>query len=163
MMFPADDPVTDDPRPTALFSAAASAAVANSWTSINGWSAARVYSSVAEEYLAAHADSAVADIGPLIRYTVRGGEAALFLQRVMSAPVSGLEPGESARGLMLSDEGFVVDIVEAARLAADLYLLSCSRRHARRLQLAGRGLAASVEEIAEHVAAMAIMGPGARE
>lgn len=163
MMFPADDPVTDDPRPTALFSAAASAATANSWTSVNGWSVARVYSSVAEEYNAAHTEAAVADIGPVVRYTVRGAEAALFLQRVVSAPVAALEPGESVRGLMIDDEGFVVDLAEAARLGGDLYLLSTSRRHARRLQLGVRGLAAAIEEITEHVAAMAILGPSARE
>lgn len=163
MMFPADDPVTDDPRPTALFSAAASAACANSWTSVNGWSVARVYSSVAEEYNEAHTEAAVADIGSVVRYTVRGADAGLFLQRVVSAPIGALEAGESVRGLMVDDEGFVVDIAEAARLGDDLYLLSTSRRHARRLQLGVRGLEAAVEEITEHVAAMAIIGPTSRE
>ncbi|NWG71084.1 MAG: aminomethyl transferase family protein [Parvularculaceae bacterium] len=163
MMFPADDPVTDDPRPTALFSAAASAASANSWTSVNGWSVARVYSSVPDEYLAAHAEAAVADIGPVVRCTVRGADAAAFLQRIVSAPIGALEPGESVRGLMIDDDGFVIDLAEAARLAADLYLLSTSRKHARRLQLGARGLDAAVEEITEHVAAMAIIGPASRE
>lgn len=163
MIFPADDPTGDDPRPTALFSAAAAAATANSWTSINGWAVARVYSNAAEEYQAAQTEAAVADIGSIVRYTARGEDAAALLARVLSAPLAGLEPGDSARGLMLDDAGFVVDIGEAARLAPDLYLLSCGRRHARRLQLAARELDAAVEEITEHVAALAVLGPGARE
>ncbi|MBB5519360.1 aminomethyltransferase family protein [Amphiplicatus metriothermophilus] len=163
MIFPADNPCTEDPSPTALFSAVASAARANSWTSVNGLATPRAYSNVAEEYEAAHASAVMADFGPIIRYTVRGSDAAALLSRVTSAPASGLIPGESARGLMLDAGGFVVDIVEATRLAEELFLLSTSLRHARRMQLAARGFEATVEEITQRVAALAILGPEARD
>jgi aminomethyltransferase len=163
MIFPIDDPALDEPKPTALFSAAASSASANSWTSVNGWSVPRVYSNVADEYNAAFNAAAVADLGAVIRYTARDRDAPSFLARAVSAPVASLEPGESARGLMLDEAAQVVDIADVARLAPDLYLLSAARQHARRLQLAARGLDATVEEITGHVAALAILGPGARE
>ncbi|MEZ5929083.1 MAG: glycine cleavage T C-terminal barrel domain-containing protein [Parvularculaceae bacterium] len=163
MIFPADDIGGEEPKPTALFAATASAASANSWTSVNGWSVPRVYSSVAEEYDAARTRAVAADFGALVRYTVRGEEAAAFLARVTTAPVANLEPGESARGLMLDASGAVADIIEAARLTNELYLLTCSRRHARRMQLAGRGIEAAVEDITGRVAALAIIGPEARE
>lgn len=162
-LFPADDPVTDDPKPTALFAATAAAAQANAWTSINGWSVARAYTSAAEEYKAAQSKVAIADIGAVVRYTARGRDAAAFLGRATSAPAEALEVGESARGLILEDDGFVADIVEAARIAPDLYLLAATRRHARRFQLAQRGLEAVIEEISGHIAALALLGPGARE
>ncbi|MBY0420902.1 MAG: hypothetical protein K2Q06_01275 [Parvularculaceae bacterium] len=162
MMFPADDPVTDDPRPTALFQATASASVANSWTSVNGWSVARVYSTVDEEYEAAQTSAAVADLGAVIRYTAQGKDAAAVLARATTAPVEGLIPGESARGLMLDDGGAVVDLVEAARLGGDFYLLCTTRPHARRLQLAARGFEATVTDVTARVAALAILGPDAR-
>ena len=72
MIFPADDIGGEEPKPTALFAATASAASANSWTSVNGWSVPRVYSSVAEEYDAARTRAVAADFGALVRYTVRG-------------------------------------------------------------------------------------------
>lgn len=163
MIFPADDPAMDEPKPTALFAAIAGAAAANSWTSVNGFAAPRMFSSAPEEYEAARVGAAVADFGPLIRYTVRGKEAAAFLARATSAPVATLESGESARGLMLDDSGAVIDIIEVVRLSEDLYLLTCARRHARRLQLAARGLEAQCEEITGAVAALALIGPGARD
>jgi len=163
MIFPADDLGTDDPKPTALYAASASAAAANSWTSINGWSVARAYTNAADEYEAATTSVAVADFGAIVRYSAKGPDAAALLARATSAPVAGLHPGETARGLMLDDRGAVADIVEVARLSGELYLLSCSRRHARRLQLAGRGFDAVVEDISGRVAALALIGPESRE
>jgi aminomethyltransferase len=163
MILPADDLIIDEPRPTALFAATASAATANSWTSINGWSTPRVYSSVTEEYEAARSAAAVVDYGALVRYTARGPGAAAFLARATSAPVATLEPGESARGLMLDSAGFVVDVIEVARVSADLYMLTASRRHARRLQLARRGFDVAVDDITGEIAALAIIGPDARD
>lgn len=163
MMFAADDLAAEDPRPTALFAAAASASVANSWTSVNGWSVARAYLSVEEEYEAAQTGAVVADLGAIVRYTAQGRDAAAFLARATTAPVDGLIPGESARGLMLDEDGAVADVVEAARLGGDLYLLCATRPHARRLQLALRGFDARILDVSTRVAALAVLGPEARE
>ena len=162
MIFPGPDRRATAPRPTPLFGAAAAESVANLWTSINGRTAARVYSDVKSEYAALTEDAALVDAGPLIRYTVRGYEAAPMLARLTSAPVSDLTQGESGRGLVLSDEGFVVDHAEVTRLSGDLYLLQTSASLGRRLQLAARGLDVQVENIAATVAVLAIIGPEAR-
>ena len=163
MIFPADDLIADDPRPTALYAATASAATANLWTSINGWAAPRVYTSVEEEYEAAVKGAVVADVGAVTRYAARGRDAAALLARATTAPVEGLNVGESGRGLMLDAEGYVVDKIEAARLADNLYMLTTSRPHARRLQLAARGFDAALEEITGRIAALAILGPDSRD
>lgn len=163
MIFAADDLDIEEPKPTALFAASASAASANSWTSVNGWSVARAYSTIAEEYAAAQSGAVVADVGSIARYTARGAGAAEFLARVTTAPVAGLAPGESARGLMLDADGSVVDLVEVARLAPDLYMLVASKRHARRLQLARRGVDAQIDDITGRIAALAIIGPESRD
>ena len=163
MIFPADDPVTDDPAPTALYAASASAAAANSWTSINGWAVARAYTTVEEEYEAAYERAVVADVGAVTRDTGGGRDAASVLARAATAPVEGLAVGESARGLMLDAEGYVADKIETARLGPSLYLLTTSRAHARRLQLAARGFDAEVDDITGQTAALAILGPEARD
>ncbi|MEO0878659.1 MAG: glycine cleavage T C-terminal barrel domain-containing protein [Pseudomonadota bacterium] len=163
MIFPAPDAGAFEPKPTALFAATASVSVANSWTSINGWSAPRVYTSVEEEYAALTSEAAIADFGPLYRYVVRGAAASDFLVRVTTAPVRNLELGESARGLILNADGYVTDLIDVARLGADMLLLTCAKPHARRLQLAGRGMQVSIEDITGRVAALAIIGPKARD
>lgn len=163
MIFPAEDPRLNAPRPTALFSASASACEANIWTSVNGWSAVRVFTDVAREYEIAKKGVAIADLGPMARYAVRGNDAGGFLARATTAPASRLEIGESARGLMLDDAGCVIDLAEVSRLSGDLFLLTVSQAHARRLQLALRGLDAVVEDISRQVAALGVFGPGAHD
>ncbi len=163
MMFPGPDRSSIEPKPTALFSAAAAASYANSWTSINGWSTPLVYTSVREEYASLTQSAAVADFGALWRYIVRGPGAGDYLSRVTTAPVKSLELGESARGLILSSTGTVVDIIDVAHLGPEMHILTCSRSHARRLQLASRGLDVTLEDITGRVAAMAIIGPEARD
>lgn len=163
MIFPADDRIADNPRATPLFAATASACEANIWTSINGWSTPRVFSSVEKEYEAAKKGAAIADLGPLARYAVRGADANAFLARVTTAPAMRLEPGESARGLILDDEGDVIDLAEVSRLSTDLFLLTTPTAHLRRLQLAARGLDAAASDITGEVAALGVFGPKASE
>ncbi|MEO1252885.1 MAG: glycine cleavage T C-terminal barrel domain-containing protein [Pseudomonadota bacterium] len=159
MIFPADDILIDRPKPTPLYAACAAMSEANVWTSINGYAAARLYSSLEGEYRAAKEGAAMADFGPLSRYAVRGENAALLLSRVATAPAATLSPGESARGLILDDDGGVMDFAEVARLTDDLFLLTTPSPQARRVQLAARGLDAKVETISRVVAAIGVLGP----
>lgn len=163
MIFPAEDPRLNAPRPTALFAAAASACEANIWTSVNGWSAVRVFTDVNREYEVAKKGVAIADLGPMARYAIRGDDAGAFLTRATTAPASRLETGESARGLMLDDRGRVIDLAEVSRLSGDLFLLTAPQPHARRLQLALRGFDAVIEDIGRQVAALGVFGPDAND
>ena len=163
MIFPAEDRVVETPRATPLYGAAASVSDANLWTSVNGWSAPRIFSSVEAEYKAAKSSAAIADLGPLARYAIRGPDAPHLLSRIATAPASRLKVGDSARGLILTDDGGVVDLAEVSRLSDDLYLLTSPEAHPRRLQLAARGLDAVAEHIADDVAALGVFGPGAGE
>ena len=162
MIFPAADDATE-PRATALYAAAASVSATNSWTSVNGWAAARVYSSFEEEYEAASRDVALVDLGPLCRYTVRGKEAPSFLSRLTSCPVTELSAAESGRGLILNADGLVVDLADMTRVSGDLFLLTTSAPIDRRLQVAARGFDVEVENIAGMVAALGLFGPNARD
>lgn len=162
MHFCAADDIAE-PRATPLYSAAASLSATNSWTSINGWAAARIYTSIEEEYEAASADAALVDLGPMRRYTVRGREAVKILSRLTTTPVEELGLGESARGLILDTEGYVVDYADLTRLSGDLYLLTTATPIDRRLELAARGFDAETLNVGAMVAALGLVGPGARD
>ncbi len=163
MIFPVEDFIADAPKPSPLFSAAASASEANLWTSVNGWSVARAFTSPDKEYHAAKTSAVIADLGPLARYALRGDEAAAFLGRLTTAPSARLGPGESARGLILDNDGAVVDLAEVSRLSEELFLLTTPTSHARRLQLAVRGFDVQAEDITDDVAALGVFGPNASE
>ncbi|MEX6632133.1 glycine cleavage T C-terminal barrel domain-containing protein [Hyphococcus lacteus] len=159
MIFAAEDIFADAPRPTPLFSAAASVSEANLWTSVNGWTAARVYTAVGEEYEAARNTAVIADFGPMARYAVRGKDAANFLSRLTTAPAISLHVGEGARGLVLDDQGHVIDLAEVSRLSEELFLVSLPGPHARRIDLAARGMELETQDISGDVAALGILGP----
>jgi aminomethyltransferase len=159
MIFPAEDFFADAPRPTPLFAAIASVSEANLWTSVNGWTAARVFTSVTQEYETAKNSAALADLGPLTRYAVRGRQAADFLGRLTTAPAVSLHIGESARGLMLDDQGHVIDLAEVSRLSEELFLLTLPTAHARRIALGARGFEVSADDISDQVAALGVFGP----
>lgn len=163
MIFTGEDSNHEAPAPTALFSAAAAYCEANLWTAINGWSVARVFSSVAGEYSAMRTGAVIADLGAQVRYAVRGSDAAAMLARLTTAPAIGLQSGESARGLILDQMGGVIDLAEVSRLSEDLYLLSSSSPHGRRMRLGADGLNVSYDEISRQVAALGVFGPRARE
>lgn len=162
MHFPACDDAVE-PRATPLYAAAAGLSATNSWTSLNGYAAARVYTSVEEEYKAASEDAALVDLGPMRRYTLRGPDAAAILSRLTTTPVSDLGVGESARGLILDTDGFVADFADLTRLSGDLYLLTTATPIDRRLQLAARGFDADALNVGSMVAALGIAGPAARD
>jgi len=161
MIFPVDDVLAERPAPTPLYAATASASEANLWTSINGFAAARVYESVESEYRAAKDGAVISDFGPLSRYAVRGANAAVLLSRAATAPALSLSPGESARGLILDDEGGVMDLAEVSRLGDDLFLLTTPSPQPRALQLAMRGLDVQVEDISRSIAAVGVLGANA--
>ena len=161
MHFPAADDALE-PRATPLYAAAAGLSATNSWTSVNGYAAARVYTTVEEEYKAASEDAALVDLGPMRRYTVRGKDAAKILTRLTTTPVEELSVGESARGLILDTDGFVADYADLTRLSGDLYLLTTATPVDRRLQLAARGFDAEALNVGAMVAALGIVGPAAR-
>ncbi len=163
MIFSASADISGEPRATPLYAAAASLSAANSWTSVNGWAAARVYTSVAEEYRHASGAAALVDLGPFCRYTVRGDGASPLLARLTTTPVAELGVGESARGLVLDGAGSVVDFAELARLGGDLYLLTTTAPIDRRLQVAARGFDVSLANVGRDVAALGVVGPKARE
>ncbi len=161
MIFPVDDIVAERPAPTPLYAATASVSTANLWTSINGFAAARVFESVDAEYKAAKEGAVIADFGPLSRYAVRGENAATLLSRVATAPALSLSPGESARGLILDDDGGVIDFAEVSRLADDLFLMTTPTPQPRALQLAARGVDVQIEDITRIVAAIGVLGTDA--
>ena len=163
MILPATDIFADAPRPTPLYSAVASVSDANVWTSVNGWSVPSIITSVEEEYATAKKSAVVADLGPISRYAVRGEDASGFLARITTAPARQLDIGDSARGLILDDRGGVIDLAEVSRLSEDLFLLTTPTAHARRLQVAARGMDAIADEITEQVAVLGVFGPEASE
>ncbi|HEY2403077.1 MAG TPA: sarcosine oxidase subunit alpha family protein [Steroidobacteraceae bacterium] len=75
----------------------------------------------------------VCDVSTLGKIDVQGADAATFLDRVYINTYSTLPVGKIRYGLMLREDGFVMDDGTTARLARDRYIMSTTTANAARV------------------------------
>ncbi|WP_299966977.1 sarcosine oxidase subunit alpha family protein [uncultured Roseobacter sp.] len=112
----------------------------------------------------------VCDVSTLGKIDVQGPDAAAFLDVVYSNRMSTLAPGRVRYGLMLREDGFVMDDGTAARLGPEHFLLTATTAAAglvmRHLEFVHQAhcprLDLRLMSVTEHWAQFAVAGPGAR-
>jgi sarcosine oxidase subunit alpha len=133
----------------------------------------------AEDWLtAAHREVAavrervgVCDVSTLGKIDVQGSDAAAFLDFVYANTMSTLPVGRCRYGLMLREDGFVLDDGTAARLAPDHFVLSTTTANAGRVmqhldacaQVLRPELDVQLASVTDQWAQFAIAGPRARD
>jgi sarcosine oxidase subunit alpha len=75
----------------------------------------------------------VCDVSTLGKIDVQGADAATFLDRIYINTYSTLPVGKTRYGLMLREDGFVMDDGTTARLARDRYIMSTTTANAARV------------------------------
>ena len=85
---------------------------------------------VNRESLAVRNNVAVYDGAPLGKYEIKGPEALEFLQMLYTNDFANLETGMGRYGIMLSDDGLILDDGVTFKLAENHYLMSTSTGHA---------------------------------
>jgi sarcosine oxidase subunit alpha len=113
----------------------------------------------------------VTDVSTLGKIDVQGPDAAAFLDFVYTNTMSTLKPGRVRYGLMLREDGFVMDDGTCARLGAEHFLITTTTaaagqvmRHLDFVQQAFFPRAAfRFGSVTEHWAQFAVAGPRARD
>jgi sarcosine oxidase, subunit alpha len=108
-----------------------------------GWTRPAYYASsgapreraIEQEVVAARNQLALFDGSPLGKIEVRGRDAAVFLDRMYVNNALSLEPGKVRYGLMLNENGIVIDDGVFARLSDEHYLLSTTGANADRIAI----------------------------
>ncbi len=90
-------------------------------------------SAIREEVLALRRSAGLFDGSPLGKIEVTGPDAGEFLNRIYVNNVLTLKPGHIRYGLMLSENGIVIDDGVFARLADERYLVSTTTANADRI------------------------------
>jgi sarcosine oxidase subunit alpha len=88
---------------------------------------------IREETLLVRNSVGLFDGSPLGKIEVKGPDAAEFLNRVYVNTVSTLEPGKVRYGLMLDENGIIIDDGVFVRLAEDHFLINTTSGHADRI------------------------------
>jgi sarcosine oxidase, subunit alpha len=111
------------------------------------------------------------DATPLGKIEVKGPDAAEFLNRIYVNNMLTLQPGKVRYGLMLNENGIVLDDGVAARLAPDHYLVSTTSGNADRItdwleewhQCEWPHLNVVLSPVTSQWAVLTVAGPRARE
>lgn len=88
---------------------------------------------VAREVNAVRSRVGVCDVSTLGKIDIQGSDAATFLDRVYINTFSTLPVGKARYGLMLREDGFVMDDGTTARLAPDRYVMSTTTANAAKV------------------------------
>jgi sarcosine oxidase subunit alpha len=130
-----------------------------------------LHDAVRREVLAVRNAAGVFDNSPIGKLEVRGPDAAEFLERVYINNVSGLPVGRIRYGLMLNENGVIIDDGVFVRLGEDHFVLNTTSGGAARvtalleewLQCEWRDLQVLVDDVTEQWACFTVAGPRARD
>jgi len=125
---------------------------------------------VNRECLAVRSSVGLFDASTLGKIEVVGPDAAEFLNRMYTNPWKALEPGRCRYGLLLKEDGFIMDDGVSARLAPDRFHLTTTTGGAARvlnmmedyLQTEWQDLDVWLTSTTEQWAVLALQGPQAR-
>jgi sarcosine oxidase subunit alpha len=111
------------------------------------------------------------DVSTLGKVDIQGSDAGDFLDRIYINTFSNLPVGKMRYGLMLREDGFVMDDGTSARLASDHYVMSTTTANAARVmqhldhsrQVLWPELDVQIVSVTDQWAQYAIAGPNARD
>ena len=147
-------------------------------TTVGHWLRPKVYQLSDESYasawrresLAVRNAAGIVDVGTLGKIDVQGPDAKEFLQRVYCNNFGNLAVGRLRYGLMLREDGIVMDDGTVARLSDEHYVLSTTTANAGKvqsqfewlLQVAWPNLRCHAVSVTEQFAQFALAGPQSR-
>ncbi|GAA0336918.1 sarcosine oxidase subunit alpha [Sphingomonas oligophenolica] len=130
-----------------------------------------MHAAVSRECRAVRAGVGIFDASTLGKIEVVGPDAAEFLNRMYTNPWKSLAPGRCRYGLMLREDGFIMDDGVAARIAEDRFHVTTTTGGAARvlnmmedyLQTEWPDLDVWLTSTTEQYAVVALQGPRARD
>jgi aminomethyltransferase len=114
------------------------------------------------EYHAIRSAAALLDVSPLYKYLVSGRDAARLLDRVVTRHVAAAGVGQVLYTPWCDPAGKVMDDGTVARLDDTVFRLTSAEPNLRWLHLNATGLAATIEDVSDSTAALALQGPSSR-
>ena len=136
---------------------------AQTWRRWAGYQMASAYEPHPDrEYAAIRNAAALFDVSPLHKYLIRGRDAARLLDRMVTRDVSKCAVGQVLYTPWCDARGKVIDDGTVSRLDEHTFRLTSAEPNQRWLAMNAVGLDATIEDVSEPTAALALQGPLAR-
>ena len=133
---------------------------AQTWRRWAGYQVASAYDPHPDrEYAAVRNAAALFDVSPLYKYLVAGRDAARLLDRMVTRDLSRCRVGQVLYTTWCDARGKIIDDGTISRLDERSYRLTSAEPNLRWLAMNAVGLEATVEDVSERVAALALQGP----
>ncbi len=111
------------------------------------------------EYNAIRNASALIDVSPLFKYRVSGRDAVKLVDRVITRDAFKLAVGQVCYTPWCDERGKVIDDGTVTRVSEDTFRWTAADPSLRWLRQNAIGLDVAIDDISEHVAALALQGP----
>ncbi len=133
------------------------------WEDWFGYYSASAYADYHDiEYNAIREAVAAIDVSPLFKYLISGPDAARLVDRVITRDATKLQVNQVFYTPWCEERGKVVDDGTITRLDEPTFRWTAAEPNLRWIEMNAEGLAASVEDVTDEVAALAVQGPRAR-
>jgi len=134
--------------------------VSHAWRRWAGYIVASSYElSHEREYHCIRASAALFDVSPLYKYLIRGKDAALLLDRVVTRNVPRSQVGQVLYTPWCDAAGKVLDDGTVARLEETTFRMTSAEPSLRWLEANAVGLDVTLEDVSESIAALSLQGP----
>ena len=135
----------------------------NGWIRWMGYYAPAFFDSEQSEYFAVRTGASVYDVSPLIKYSIRGRDAARFMDYLVTRDMTKVKPMQVVYTAWCDDDGRMIEEGTVFRLAENDFILNAALHQLHWLEEAAYGFDVVIEEISEQVAALSLQGPTSRE
>lgn len=119
--------------------------------------------SIDREYWAIRNAAGLIDVTPLIKYIIKGKDAAALLHKVTTRDIYKMSIGQVYYTGWCDDEGKMIDDGTVARLDETTFRLTAAEPNLRWLMLNAVGLDVQFEDQTESVASLSLQGPNSRK
>ena len=115
------------------------------------------------EYWAIRNAAALIDVTPLIKYIIRGRDAAALLHRVTTRDIHKMKVGQVYYTGWCDEEGKMIDDGTVSRLDETTFRLTAAEPNLRWLLMNAVGMEVDISEVSDDVAALSFQGPNSRK
>lgn len=115
------------------------------------------------EYWAIRNAAALIDVSPLMKYIIKGKDAAALLHKVTTRNIYKMKVGQVYYTGWCDDEGKMIDDGTIARLDDSTFRLTAAEPNLRWLMMNAVGMEVEITEVTDDVAALSFQGPNSRK
>lgn len=134
------------------------------WRKWAGYFAAGSYEHTLDrEYWAIRNAAALIDVTPLMKYVIKGKDAAALLHRVTTRDIYKMKVGQVAYTGWCDDDGKMIDDGTVSRLDDSTFRLTAAEPNLRWLTMNAAGMDVEISDVTDEAAALSFQGPNTRK